>query len=374
MNNHAKLSPSSSARWSVCTASVEASEQYPDTSNHAANYGTMVHQLGEWMLLDQPIPSVGTEVEGIAVDEEGIEYAQDYANYVRDLLDEDKILLVEEKLNLEFIAPDTFGTSDATVLNDTTLHIVDLKTGHNIVNAERNSQLMLYALGALHKLEDDYYIDEVTLHIVQTRANHISSWSCDIDELLEFEKFVTAQAQKIIAGDTEFNPAPQACKWCPHQANCEALATFTEDIIKGDFDDLDDVRGKANLIDNSHIKRILDNKNLILSFINAVEEEAIHKLQNGEEIEGFKLVVANTRRAWSKADMDNIEKYLKRKLKIDGAYKQTIITPTQAIKSLGKDAKYIEKWIVKPEGKPVIAPESDKRKPITPTACEFEEL
>ena len=376
--NHAKLSPSSSARWLDCTSSVKATEQYPNTSNSASEWGTQVHYIGELLLKGEDI-NVGDELQergnsSFIVDKEQLDCALDYANYTRDLLDEDEIMLIEEQYDLGFIAPDTFGTSDATVLNDTTLHVIDLKSGHNIVMAERNTQLMLYALGALHKLEDDYYIDEITLHIVQTRAGHIDSWSCDVEELLEFEKFAKEQATKILNDDVSFNPTPRACKWCSHKVNCDALAKFTDEVITGDFDDLDEIEGKANLIDNSHIKRILDNKDLIISFIKAVEEEAQIKLQNGEEIEGYRLVEAVTRKTWDKSEMDNIEKYLKRKLKIDGAYKQTIITPTQAKKLLGKDSGFIEKWIVKPEGRPVVAPESDKRKSISSVACDFDKL
>jgi hypothetical protein len=371
---HSLLSPSSSARWLDCGASVKENEKYPNKSNSAADYGTMVHQLGEWLLLDKPLADIGEIVEGVEVDKEAQDLAQDYSNYVRSFLDEDKVLFAERHYDMSFIAPDTGGTADATVINDTTLHVMDLKAGHGIVYAENNPQLMLYALGALHALEDDYYIDEVTLHIVQTRAGHIDSWSCDIDTLLEFEEFAKTQAKAILEGEPEFNPTPRACKWCRHQANCGALAKFTEDVIKGDFEDLEDIDGKANLIESSHIKRILDNKDLITSFIKAVEDEALNKIQNGESIEGFKLVEAVTRKAWDKAEMENIEKYLRRKLKMDGAYKQTVITPTQAVKALGKEGKFIEKWIIKPEGKAVLAPENDKRKSIAPIACDFEEL
>ena len=376
--NHAKLSPSSSARWLDCTASIKATEQYPNTSNSASEWGSETHYVGELLLKGEDINVGDTLKEGnspeFTVDEEQLECALDYVNYVRELLDEDEIVLIEEKFDLGFIAPETFGTSDATVLNDTTLHVVDLKTGHNIVMAERNTQLMLYALGALHKLEDDYYIDEVTLHIVQTRAGHIDKWTCDVDELLEFEEFAKAQAKKILDDEVTFNPTPKACKWCDHNANCEALAKFTEEIITGDFDDLENIDGKANIIPNAHIKRILDNKDLITSFIKAVEQEALYKLEHGEEIEGYKLVATQTRRAWDKENFEDIEKYLKRRLKLSGAYKQTLITPTQAGKALGKDAKFIEKWITKPEGKPVVAPISDKRQALNAIVDDFEEL
>jgi len=376
---HASLSPSSSSRWLDCPASIKACAEYENTSNAASEWGTQVHYIGEQLLKGETI-NVGDVLcedgqEAFEVDEEMLEVALDYANYVREYINEDSVVLIEEKLDLSFIAPDTFGTSDATILNDDVLHVVDLKTGHNIVSAENNTQLMLYALGAYHKLKHLSFIEEVTLHIVQTRAGNISSWSCSVEDLLEFEEFAKKQAQKALSDEAEFNPTPRACKWCPHQANCEALAQFSEEVVKGDFDDLEEIEGKANLISNEHIKKILDNKDLIISFIKAVEDEALNKLQNGEVIEGYKIVESQTRRAWDKSEFDKIEKYLLRKLKRDGTYKQTIITPTQALKALDdKSKKYIEKFIVKPEGKPTLAPLSDKRKPINGTVCQFDEL
>jgi hypothetical protein len=51
--------------------------------------------------------------------------------------------------------PGAFGTADAIVLSDDgeTLTVVDYKNGYTEVDAERNAQLMLYALGALNGVE-----------------------------------------------------------------------------------------------------------------------------------------------------------------------------------------------------------------------------
>jgi hypothetical protein len=275
-------------------------EAYENKSNPASEWGSKVHFLGELMLKGEDV-TVGVPVTDeycgtFEPDEEMVECALEYANYVREFIKPDSKVLIEERFDLTFIAPDTFGTGDATVLDGTTLHVMDLKTGHNIVNADNNTQLMLYALGALEMLKDEY-IEDVVLHIVQTRVHHISTWTTTVEELEEFKEFAKQQANKIITGDTEFNPNAKACKWCRHQANCEALREFTEKVIKGDFDDLDEL--DATIINNTHIKRILDNKDLILSFIKAVEEEAQAKLLAGEEIEGYKLVQSRTNRKWS---------------------------------------------------------------------------
>lgn len=370
---HARLSPSSSSRWLQCTASVEVSEQYENKGNSASVWGTNVHYLGEQLLKGEHI-DVGQEhtEQGVKfiVDEEMLECAEDYADYVNSFIDKDSVVLIEEEYDLSFIAPNQFGTSDATVLNGTHLHVMDLKTGHGIVMAEQNTQLMLYALGALHELEDIYDIETVTLHIVQTRAGHIDTWELEVKTLRLFEMIAKTQAEAIINGDVEFNPSEKACKWCQHSVNCKALKAHVEATVKGAFDNLEDIDGQADLIDVEHIKKILDNKDLILSFIKAVEARSLELMQEGTEIDGYKLVEAKTNRKWR--DEAEVAKYLNRKVKADDLWVKKLIPMTKILK-LRPDDKKLQEMLIKPEGKPVVAKLDDKRQPIGKVADEFEE-
>ena len=365
--DHAKLSPSSSSRWLSCTKSIEMDALYENPSNTASEWGTNVHYIGELLLKGENISVGDTLKDGgeyqkeFIVDDEMLDTALSYSNYVKGFTNKDSKVLIEETFDLSFIAPDTFGTGDATVLDGTTLHIFDLKTGRNVVYAKDNSQLKIYALGALHLLDD--YVEEVILHIVQTRIGHIDTAEISVDELMEFQDFIISQATKIINGDTEYSPSEKACLWCNHKANCDELRRYTENIIKGDFDDITDIESKG--ITNLHIKQVLDNKNIILSFIKAVEEETERKLLAGETIQGYKVVESRTNRRWDSENEEKIEKYLVRKLKKEGAYKYSLITPTQAMKKLDETGKkYVEKLIVKPKGKPTVVSENDKRKDI----------
>lgn len=369
---HATLSPSSSARWLRCTASVEACKPYENRTNPAAAWGTACHALGELMIKDMPHPKTGEMIEGVEIDIEMMNTAIQYADYCRSLMNPYSVTMIEERFDLTFIAPDTFGTGDFTVLNDNELHIVDLKTGHNIVDAEENTQLMLYALGAIHELEDLYDIETVTLHICQTRANHISTWSCDMGVIEQFRNFARKQAKAIMQGETTFVPHEKACKWCDHKADCEALAHHTFDIMQGEFDDLDEIDGQADAISENHMKKILDNKELITSFIKAVEERALEMAQRGDIIKGYKMVRGRKNLAWT--DAERAEAYLLRKLKQEGTYKKTLITPTQAKKALGKDNKFIDKLMARPEGALQLAPESDPRESVSPIIDGFDEL
>ncbi len=371
--DHARLSPSSSARWLTCTASVEACKSYEDTSGDAARWGTACHAIGEMLLKDEVHPKTGELCEGVEVDVEMINTAMAYASYCRDLITDDSEVMIETRLDLTFIAPETFGTGDFSVLNGTHLDIVDLKTGHNIVWAEENSQLMLYALGAYRMFDEDLYdIETITLHIEQSRANHNDTWTTTVEALLEFEKMAKQKANDILTGNTEFNPNEKACQWCDHKADCEALATHVFDTMQGEFDNLDEIDGKADVIPSSHVKKILDNAKLISSFIKAVSDRAFEMAQDGQPIDGYKLVRGTKNMAWT--DTDKAEAYLLRKLKQVGTYKQTLITPTQAVKALGNDNKYITKFMARPEGALQLAPNSDKREAVVATVEAFDDL
>lgn len=367
---HAKLSPSSSARWTACTASVEASAGYENKSNSASSWGTACHALGESMLLNHDAPLIGAFSEGVEIDAEMIKTAEEYADYCRALMTKTSVVMIEERFDLSFIAPDTFGTGDFSVLNGTHLDIVDLKTGHGIVMAANNTQLMMYALGAIHELEDLYDIETVTLHIMQSRAGHIDTWETTLFELRKFELFARERADMILSGNTEFNPGAKQCQWCAHQANCDALRSHVDNVVKGGFEDLDDLEGQADKVSTSHIKGILDNADLILGFVKAVQAVALERMEAGETIEGYKLVQSKTNRKWE--DEAAVEAYLKKKrTKVDDMYAKKLKPMTQLLK-LRKGDKVLESMLIKPEGKPTLAPNSDKREAISAVADGFD--
>ena len=73
------------------------------------------------------------------------------------------------------------------MFGDDTLIITDYKHGKGVpVKAEKNPQMMLYALGAL-KLYRPLYgdaIKNIAMYIDQPRLNSYEGWSCTTKELL----------------------------------------------------------------------------------------------------------------------------------------------------------------------------------------------
>lgn len=82
----------------------------------------------------------------------------------------DPIVLIEQHLDFSCYVPDGFGTGDAVIVGDGTLHVIDFKYGQGIlVDADDNPQMKLYALGALELFGSLYDIDEVSMTIYQPR-------------------------------------------------------------------------------------------------------------------------------------------------------------------------------------------------------------
>ena len=107
----------------------------------------------------------------------------------------DPLILVEHRLDYGEYVPGGFGTGDLVIVADGVLEVIDFKGGRGVrVEAERNSQLMLYGLGAVLEFDPLYDIRTVRMTIVQPRLNNLSTCETTADELIRWaETEVAAQ-------------------------------------------------------------------------------------------------------------------------------------------------------------------------------------
>lgn len=157
MGKHALLSASSSHRWLNCPPSARLCEQYEDRGSSYAAEGTEAHTLGEYKLKTTlGIRAKDPTAHLAYYSEEMEECAVGYAAYIMELLETakqscaDPVVLIEQRLDFSKYVEGGFGTGDAVIIADGTLHVIDYKHGQGVlVEAEDNPQMKLYALGRL---------------------------------------------------------------------------------------------------------------------------------------------------------------------------------------------------------------------------------
>ncbi|MDR6938675.1 hypothetical protein J2S36_000218 [Arcanobacterium hippocoleae] len=217
-SDHALLSASGAHRWLNCTPSARLESGEPDSSSSAAEQGTAAHALAEWKLRRALHQASTFKPESDWIDEEMERLTDDYVSFVQEHISlaretcGDPQVLVEQRLDFSHVVPGGFGTGDVVIIAEPTLHIIDLKYGQGVlVDAERNPQLMLYALGALYAFGDLYDIETVTLTIFQPRRGNVSTWQIPVTELLNWaETQVKPIAELAAQGEGEFRSG----SWC----------------------------------------------------------------------------------------------------------------------------------------------------------------
>ena len=115
------------------------------------------------------------------------------------------------------------------------------------------------------------------------------------------------------------------------------------------------------------IAKILPQLSTIKNWCDAVAAKAEALALAGTPIDGYKLVTSRTIRKWSddEAAIHAMALYTN-----EPVMSRKPISPSKAIAMLGEKCDDVNALIVKPEGKPTLVPESDKR-PALPSEDAF---
>jgi hypothetical protein len=377
MSKHALLSASGSHRWLLCPPSAKFELNFPSKTTSYASEGTEAHTLCEmvasYFLGEITEDDYENKLEAFKQNEyysaEMQECAVDYATLIRNKVNdlkktcEDTIVELEaENLDFSKWVPEGFGTGDCIIVADNTLEIIDFKYGKGYaVSAENNSQMRLYALGAVVRYQDFYDIDKVVMTIYQPRITKMPlSEEITVKELLKWaDTFVKPRAKLAFAGQGDFNPSKSTCKFCRANRQCKARADQNLALFDDNPDTLTITPDEAG--------KILEKADDIKTWLADLEKLVFTTIIDGKTVDGWKVVEGKSNRALTDTDRA-VKALVKAGIDEDKLYEKSLLSLAKIEKAFGKKKvdTILEKLIIKPEGKPTLAPFSDKREAIQP--------
>ena len=354
---HAILSASSSDRWLHCPPSARLCESYEDKGSDYAAEGTDAHALGEYKLKTALGLSAEDPTESLKwYSEEMEDCASGYAEYVLEQVEAaketcaDSVVLIEQRVDFSRWVEQGFGTADCIIIADGMLRVIDYKHGLGVlVSAEGNPQMQCYSLGALELFDALYDIDKVSMTIYQPRRQNVSTYEISKEDLYRWaDEVLKPTAELAFAGDGNFL-CGEWCGFCKAKNECRARAEANLKLAQHDFK-------LPPLLTDTEIEVILGKVDELVSWASDIKEYALQQALSGKEWSGFKLV-----EGVEKAGFDPYEK------KLLG------ITAMQKLLGKSRFDELLTAYIEKPQGKPTLVPESDKRPAMNTAKNDFME-
>jgi hypothetical protein len=369
---HAILSASSSDRWLHCPPSARLCESYDDKGSDYAAEGTEAHALCEYKLR-QALGLVAKDpTESLTwFNEEMSDCASGYTAYILELVEAakqicaDPVVLIEQRVDFSRWVESGFGTADCIIIADGTLQICDYKHGLGIlIDAEKNPQLQCYALGALELFDGIYDINTVRMIIYQPRRDNISTHELSKDELYRWaDEVLKPTADLAFAGDGNFR-CGEWCGFCKAKHDCRARADANMELARYDFK-------LPPLLTDEEVEEILTRVDNLVSWATDIKEYALQQAVSGKEWNGWKLVEGRSIRRYTN------ETAVAAAVSNAGfdPYDHKVLGVTAMQKLLGKSRfeELLVAYIEKPQGKPTLVPESNKRPAMNTAKNDFME-
>ena len=415
MSTHAKLSPSKRHRWALCPGSVREEAKYPEErSGPAAIDGTHSHTLLEHCIkagLADPTLMVGVRL----MDDEGefvidadraarvkmaIEYVKSRVTHLNGMAE----VVPETRVDPQWFTnrDDLSGTVDIQIISGDVLEIIDYKDGMAEVPAEGNLQLEQYALGKLaecrkgHNVPDQYPWYEVRMTIIQPKlalrgGTPITTWTVPVSELLTKISVLVDQARATDNPDAPLIPGDSQCKYCRAKGACSALAGNVMKEVGIMFQPIADQtfeiaqqsadRDPAVMSDDQ-IRQVMEAAPLMRQLLEAVEKEALRRLEAGQSIPGLKLVNGRGSRTWALPEEEMAKKLVKMGIPKTAIYETKLVSPAKAEKLVWEKrdgtkvsltprqmSRMEQEYVSKMAGKLTVVPESDSRPAVVKNAA-----
>lgn len=282
-SNHARVSPSGAKKWLVCTKSVQMESLTPDETSPFAREGTIAHEVCENLLKGNPVEC----------EPEMLRYCEAYRDYCVEQSSRlsNPLHYVETKLDLSSYIPEGFGTADYMAIDEKTLILIDFKYGKGVrVSAQRNPQLMLYALGALDLLDYIFDVETVELHIFQPRIDNVDTYTLPVAELRAFGNTARERSRLAYDGLGDCVAGSHCVEgFCRARGRCKAFAEYNLQLEQYGYAD-------RNSLTTQQLGDILQRAETLESWVKSIKDYALALALDGNRIDGMKLVKGRGRR------------------------------------------------------------------------------
>lgn len=379
---HALLSPSAAHRWLNCTAAPRLEATAPDKESTYAQEGTLAHaycakKLKSFMELsadseDKEIAELNATYHTAEMDE----YTDTYKAVVLERYvaaqkkTRDAQLLIETRLDFSDYVPEAFGTSDATIIADGLMEVIDFKYGKGVrVSAVENEQMKIYALGAYLKHSFEYHIERVRMTIVQPRIDNLSEFEISVEDLLKWaEEVLRPKAAEAFSGKGRQIPG-EWCQFCKVKNQCRALAGKCISVAQ-------ETPAPGLLAPEKIAEEVLPWLGIIKAWAASMEEYTLQQALAGVSYPGYKVVAGRSNRQITD------DKVVIALLSKEGYHESEFMKPA-TLRGIGDLEKLMGKkhfaalcgdYITKPQGKPALATVDDKRPVYNSASEDFKDI
>lgn len=362
---HSIFPPSSAERHLNCTPSLLMEAEFPGSENEASKEGTYAHWVAEKKILtflnrEKDIPEEPEKNENWnfeEIDKDTDNYI-DFIKKAAESINADAII-PEQQVHFEEWVPGGFGTSDCIILSNEVLYIIDFKYGRIPVKYEDNTQMKIYALGALSEFRSICpNLKTVKMSIFQPKTGNFGNvYEMSIQDLLAWaEDFVKPNAKNALEGRGELKDGPW-CKYCKARSICKRQ--YEKEVAL--FEKKEKLPEPTTISDDA-IAELLPKLKGMIDWCNDLLEYATDEaVNNGKKWPGMVLKSGRVTRVYNVSEEEVKKEAKENSISEELLYERKFVTPAKLEKVAGKKL-YTEKFkrfvdIV--PGKPVLAPDEE---------------
>lgn len=236
---HSPYGPSQAHAWEKCPQYVKVQAMFPEATSSYAEAGRLAHSIAEYKARTYFHEPVGKRAYNARLkkfkaaphyDPAMEEATELYLETLKELalsFSTPPFVALETMVSYTDWVPEGFGTSDCVMIGSGRIIVIDYKNGAGVpVEAEDNSQMKLYALGALQTFRPIYgdTLQEATLVIVQPHAGGVKRWDTTVAEVLKWGEEVIGPAALRAREATEPACPGDWCRFCKGKSQCTARA------------------------------------------------------------------------------------------------------------------------------------------------------